>query len=179
MAKNVGKIFEGDFASSVPSDVFIHRLKDSAMSYNKSKLTSYTWNNECDFYMYDGSLFYSIECKSTQSTSMSVELVKDDEKNSKMIKKHQIDSLRKISEYKNCIAGLMCNFRKDDKIQVLYFIEINDFLRMMKKIDKKSFNIIDLVQNGAVRVDGKLKRTHYAWDIESFLNNMNEKYNKV
>ena len=58
-------------------------------------------------------------------------------------------------------------------------IEINDFLRMMKKIDKKSFNIIDLVQNGAVRIDGKLKRTHYAWDIESFLNNMNEKYNKV
>lgn len=179
MSKNFGKIFEGDFASSIPSDVFIHRLKDSAMSYNNSNATKFSWDNECDFYIFDGDFFYAIECKSTQSTSMSVELVKDDAKSQKMIKKHQIDSLRKISEYKNCISGFMLNFRKEDKIQVLYFIEINDFLNMMNKIGKKSFNIIDLVQNGGVRIDGKLKRTHYTWCIEDFLEDMNAKYNKV
>ena len=47
-----------------------------------------------------------------------------------MIKKHQIDSLRNISKYKNCISGFMLNFRKEDKIQVLYFIEINVFINI-------------------------------------------------
>jgi hypothetical protein len=49
----------------------------------------------------------------------------------------------------------------------------------MNKIGKKSFNIIDLVQNGASCIDGKLKRTHYTWCISDFLEDMNSKYNKV
>ena len=37
MSKNSGKVFEDDFRKSVPDYCFLHRLKDTAQSYNKSK----------------------------------------------------------------------------------------------------------------------------------------------
>ena len=46
---------------------------------------------------------------------------------------------------------------------------MNDFLKMTKSIDKKSFNEIDAALYGAKRIDGVKKRTRFSWDIDGFL----------
>lgn len=175
MAINYGKRFEEDFSNSAPDYCYVHRLKDSAQSYNNSSKTQFSWDNECDFFLFDGNLFYAIECKSTQYKSMSVQLDKDD-KSSKMIKFHQLESLEKISKYNNTISGLMLNFRseKNDNSR-LYFIRIEDFMNMMKQINKVSCNEIDLLTIGnAIKIDSIKKRTRWRYDLDNFLKSQNK-----
>ena len=136
---NSGKQFENDFSSSIPSYCFIHRLKDTAQSYNESKHTKFTWDNPCDFFVFDSNshLFYAIECKSTKYKSISFQIDKND-KSSKMIKYHQIESLINMSKYNGIIAGLLLNFRDEDKKeQRTYFINIENFCEMKRKINKR------------------------------------------
>lgn len=175
MAKNVGKQFESDFMSSVPSYCYIHRLKDSAQSYNKSSNTRFTWDNECDFFIWDSNkrIFYAIECKSTKYKSMSVQLDKEDKSN-KMIKCHQIESLTKISKFDGTIAGFFLNFRDEQsETERTYFINIIDFNKMMKEINKASLNEIDVILHNGVKIYGEKKRVHYKWDLDSFLKSKN------
>lgn len=179
---NVGKQFEADFSSSVPiSYVLLHRLKDTAQSYNNSKDTSFTWDNPCDFFMFDSKsyIFYAIECKSTKSKSMSFQTDKND-KSKKMIKYHQIKSLTEFSQYNRAVCGLFLNFRNEnDDNQRTYFINIKDYNSMIKKINKKSFNEIDLIMFGnAVKISGYKKRVHWHWDIDLFLKSQGEQ-NKI
>jgi recombination protein U len=171
MAKNVGKVFEEDFSSSIPSYCYVHRLRDSAQSYNKSKDTSFTWDNECDFFIWDSCthIFYAIECKTTKYKSMSVQLDKDD-KSQKMIKLHQIESLTKISEYDGAIAGFFLNFRDEkNNTQRTYFLNIIDFNKIIKDTEKKSINEIDIILNNGIKISGEKKRVRFRWDIDEFL----------
>lgn len=177
MAMNSGKQFESDFSSSIPSYCFIHRLKDSAQSYNNSEKTRFTWDNPCDFFIFDSisRIFYAIECKSTKYKSFSVQIDEND-KSSKMIKYHQIQSLIKISEYNGAIAGLLLNFRDEkNNMERTYFINIIDFNRMMKEINKVSFNEMDVILYNAVKINGVKKRIHYNWNFDEFFKNMNRK----
>lgn len=171
MAKNVGKIFEEDLSSSIPDYCYVHRLRDSAQSYNNSSNTKFTWDNECDFFIWDSNkhIFYAIECKSTKYKSMSVQSDKDD-KSSKMIKLHQIESLTKISEYEGAIAGFFLNFRDEkNNTERTYFLNIIDFNKMMKNIEKKSFNEIDILLNNGIKISGRKKRVRFSWDVDEFL----------
>ncbi len=180
---NKGKLFENDFKKSIPDYCYVHRLRDSAMSYNKNKNTSFAWDNECDFYLMDDlhRLFYAIECKSTKYPYMTVQINKDEDK--KMISYHQIKSLNEMSKYNNIIAGFMFNFRhfeddKDKYIETTYFQSVNDFIDMMNKLNKKSFNEIDLLTYGnAIKINGKKKITRFRWDIDEFLCSQFEKHN--
>lgn len=177
MAKNVGKRFESDVSSSVPSDIFVHRLRDSAQSYNNSKNTSFTWNNECDFFIYRTPFMFAVECKSTKYKSMGVQFKKDDN-DSSMIKHHQIESLKKMSCYNGVFAGFLFNFRDEkNNCERTYWQEINDFCNMMIQIDKKSFNELDILTHNAIKLQGELKKTRYKWDIEKLLNDIENKYN--
>lgn len=176
---NSGKQFEKDFVSSLPSYCYVHRLRDAAQSYNQSKQTSFTWDNECDFFVWDSKshTFYAIECKSTKYKSMSVQLDKED-KSSKMIKSHQIESLTKISNYDGATAGFFLNFRDEkNNTERLYFINIVDFNKMMKDIGKVSFNEIDIVLHNGFKISGNKKRIHFNWDIDSFLESQSKLYN--
>lgn len=168
---NYGKRFEEDISSSVPEYCYVHRLRDSAQSYNDNEETSFSWDNECDFFIWNSKLhiFCAIECKSTKYKSMSVQSDKKD-KSSKMVKMHQVESLEKISKYDGTISGLMLNFRdENNENQRTYFIEINNFVNMMKLIDKKSFNEIDLLSIGnAKKIQGNKKITRWNWNIDEF-----------
>lgn len=170
--KNDGKRFEEDWSSSLPSYCYVYRLKDTAQSYNNSKKTKFTWENPCDFFAFDSSshLFYAIECKSTKYKSMSIQLDEND-KSKKMIKFHQIKSLREISEYDGAIAGFMLNFRNESNdIQRLYFISIKNFDNMMSQLNKVSFNELDLLTIGkAIKIQGEKKRTRWKWNLDDFL----------
>lgn len=177
-ATNLGKQFEKDFFSSIPSYCYVHRLKDSAQSYNNSKNTKFAWDNECDYFVWDSNarLFYAIECKSTKYKSMSVQLDKEN-KSSKMIKFHQIQSLTKISEYNGAIAGFCLNFRDEkNDTERLYFMNIKDFNRMMKDIGKASFNEIDIVLHNGIKILGNKKRVHFNWNLDEFLKSQSKVY---
>lgn len=179
-SKNVGKQFEKDFFSSVPSYCLLHRLKDSAQSYNNSANTRFTWDNPCDFFLYDSisHLFYPIECKSTKYKSISFQIDQND-KSSKMIKFHQIESLTDMSKYNGVIAGLILNFRDEkNNTERTYFQSIIDFNRMKKEINKTSFNELDLILYNAIKINGEKKRVHYKWDIDEFLKNINKNVNE-
>lgn len=177
MTKNMGKRFEEDFASSVDdSCCFLHRLKDSAQSYNNSEKTKFSWDNPCDFFVYNGELRYlfAFELKSTCKKSMNFQTSKDDD-SSKMIKFHQIESLEKMSKYNGIIAGFLFNFRDEkNKCQRTYFQEIKDFNIMIKTINKKSFDEINLLQNNAIKINGEKKRTRFRWKLDEFFKNIRQ-----
>ena len=168
MAKNVGKKFEEDFSNSVESDWFCHRLKDTAQSYNNSKDTKFSWENPYDYMLFNGNTLFCLELKSTCQKYMGFQVDKED-KSSKMIKWHQIESLTKASKHENVIAGFLLNFRLDNDEQITYFFNIKDFNKMIENINKKSFSIIDIVLNGAIKIQGTKKRTRYSWDTCSVL----------
>lgn len=177
--KNTGKIFESDFSSSIPDYCMGHRLRDSAQSFTTHSDTSFSWDNECDFFMFDNKkrLLYAIECKTTKFKSMNWETEEEYKRNkelkkksNKLIKWHQIKSLMGYAKFDYIVPCFILNFRNEDtKEQRTYFIHINNFIKMITTINKKSFDEIDLVLNGAVKIQGQRKRTRYVWDINEFL----------
>ena len=90
---NKGKVFEQEWRkSSENQDLLIIRLTDSDMSFNPNKelRSRFTIQQPCDYIMhYHGNIFF-LEMKSTHSKSMSFQR---EEKDSGMIKLHQINSL--------------------------------------------------------------------------------------
>ena len=97
------------------------------------------------------------------------------DKSSKMVKLHQIKSLEKISKYDGTISGLILNFHDENNDnQRTYFIEVNNFINMMKLVGKKSFNELDLLTVGnAKKILGNKKRTRWSWSLDEFFKSYN------
>lgn len=179
--QNSGKVFESDISSSIPNYCMKHRLRDSAQSFTTHSDTKFSWDNECDFFVFDtkARLLYAIECKTTKYKSMNWESEQEYEQNkslkkttTKLIKYHQIKSLNDFDKFDYLIPCFILNFRNEDtKDQRTYFIHIKDFMKMINSINKKSFDEMDLILNGAIKIHGLRKRTRYAWDINEFLCN--------
>ena len=97
------------------------------------------------------------------------------DKSSKMVKFHQIESLTDIQKYDGIIAGFFFNFRDEkNNMERTYFQSIIDFNRMKKEINKCSFNEMDLILYNSIKINGEKKRVHYRWDMDEFFKNMNE-----
>lgn len=95
-----------------------------------------------------------------------------------MVRDNQIESLMKFSEYDYVIPGFLFNYRDDDvHFERCYFIHITDFNKMKNNTAKKSYNEIDIIMNGAVKVDGSKARTRWTWDIDGLLEKIYDKYN--
>lgn len=171
--KNVGKVFEEIIKRDMPDYIKVTRIPDPPQSFVKSKDTKYSNKNPYDFECFDSNhrILYCLELKSTLQKYMGFQTSEDDKRET-IIKWHQIEGLTKASRYKNVIAGFFCNFRLDNGEQLLYFFDINNFNRMRLNINKKSFNIIDAISYGAIKINGIKKRVHYKWDLDSFFLNM-------
>lgn len=173
--KNTGKLFEAAIKSSTPLHCLLIRIPDPPQSFIKSENTRFSRQNPCDYLCYDSDtgLLHCWELKTTSAKSMSFEDIDSDEIQSKMIHKHQILGLLDFSKYKGVKAGFLFNFRhfegEPNYIETTYYMDVNDFLKMTKSIDKKSFNEIDAALYGAKRIDGVKKRTRFSWDIDGFL----------
>lgn len=176
MAKNSGKQFEEDFAHSFDDrEFFVYRLKDSAQSYNKT--AKFTWSQPVDFFVFSqrNKTLFPCECKSTRYTNISYDNPYDNKPESKMVKRHQILEMEKMSKYKGIEPYFIFNFREvgKDKIQVTYIQSIGHFISMIENINnKKSFNLMDLSLNGAVRIAGEKKHTRYRWKIGEYFGNL-------
>lgn len=172
MAKNSGKVFEQQFKISVPSYCLLHRLRDSAQSFNQSNLTRFTWDNPCDFFLFDSvsHILYCLELKTTKYKYMTFEDIDSDEPQNKMIHKHQILSLLEFAKFENVMAGFIFNFRDEEhNMERTYFQDVVSFNKMCKAINKSSFNEMDLILNGAIKINGAKKRVKYVWNIDEFL----------
>lgn len=171
--KSKGKIFEENFLESTQKqNIFIHRLKDTDLSFNGNAVSSFTPKNKCDFFLFGmvennkGNLF-CIECKSTKYTSMSIAFNEDED--NKMIKLHQIKSLLKLSEYDGVYSGFLLNFRDDDNnLDNTYYISIQNFLKFLKETSKKSINKTDCELRG-IKVESTLKRKYYNYNVERMI----------
>jgi recombination protein U len=173
---NTGKVFEQDFKKSVPEKSLLIRLPDPPQSFEKRSDTRFSYKNPCDYVIFDtvGKKLYCLELKTTKSKSMSFDDITMDKPQGKLIKKHQIESLLKFSEFDDVIAGLVCNFRDEkNDTQRLYFMNIIDFNKMMREINKSSFNEMDIILHNAVKISGVKKRVHFNWDIDGFFNSYN------
>ena len=172
MVKNYGKAFEQQFKISVPDYCLLHRLRDSAQSFNQSNLTRFAWDNPCDFLLFDSiaRILYCLELKTTKNKYMTFEDIDSDEQQNKMIHKHQILSLLEFAKFENVMAGFIFNFRDEvHNMERTYFQDAVSFNKMCKSINKSSFNEMDLLLNGAIKINGTKKRVKYTWDIDEFL----------
>lgn len=174
---NEGKKFEAAIKKSVPDYALVIRLNDSAQAFKQSNLARFTPKNPCDYIVFDSEAktLYCLELKTTKSKSITFEDIYSDKEESKMIHKHQIMSLREFSNFKNVIAGFIFNFRDDiNNMERTYFQRIEDFLKMCRHINKKSFNELDLLVNNAVVINGIRKKVNYTWDIDSLFKHQME-----
>lgn len=161
MAQNEGKKFEKDLSSSFGEECWTYRLRDNAASFGSNINTRFASSNICDYIVFHdkSKTLYLLELKSTKSNSIPLS----------MIRNTQIQGLAEASKH-NLIAGFICNFRNENNDT--FFINIRDFINMMENIKKKSFNINDLINNKAIRIDSRKKRTRYTYDINKFINNV-------
>ncbi len=169
---NTGKDFEESFKKSVPDYCLLQRLPDPPQSFVNNKLTKFSVKNPCDFFMFDSNacVLYCLELKTTKYKTMTFEDIGAVEQPKKMIHKHQILALTRFSKYNGVIAGFILNFRDDaTNIERTYFFNIIDFNRMYNNINKKSFNEIDIILYGAVKIESIKKRVHFTLDIDKFL----------
>ena len=158
IAQNEGKKFENDIKASIPDTCWFYRLRDNASSFAGGQNTRFTSSNICDYIMLDDitKTLFLIECKSTKGTSIPLT----------MIRENQIEGLKEASKH-NLVAGLLVNFRNENNDT--FFILIDEYLDMMDSLNKKSFNIKDLDEIGATRIECEKKRTRYRYNINKMV----------
>ena len=180
MTKNEGKIFETIFKSSSPSFLKVVRIPDPPQSFTKREDTRFSKKNPYDFECFDSAhrIQYSLELKTTSQKYLSYHTSAEDEKEKKgaNIQWHQIEGLTAASEYDNCIAGFMFNFRLDNGEQFLYFMNIKDFNKFRMSTNKRSLNIMDISLNGGVKIRGEKLRKNYRWNLDEFLESQSKIY---
>ena len=173
---NAGKRFEEDIKKSIPSYVLYHRLKDSTGTFGGGNNLRFSSKQPCDVFLWNGEIgkFFTLELKTTKSNAFSFEDIEsENEQQSKMIHKHQILALKEYACYKGVISGFVLNFRLEkENVEHTYFLSIKNFLRMIDKLGKKSFNEKDLLHYSPILIEGTKKRTRWTWDMEKFMNSI-------
>ena len=114
--------------------------------------------------MFNGEILYTLELKTVGTKSISFERDKTDKG---VIHKHQIDNLTKFSMYPNVISGFLLDFRLSE---MTYFCMIEEFVNMIKHLDKKSFNENDLLEwCNPIKIDKKKLKVNYKYNVNKFL----------
>lgn len=164
IGKSVGKVFEENWKKSCPDYIFIYRPPDAAQSFNLSSTLRFSQKSPCDYFMFNGKFLFCLEFKTVAGTSISFERDKNDKG---VIHWYQIDTLKKFSEYKNIIAGLIVDFRKSGNT---YFLNIKEWDNLVSHINKKSFNENDLTEySNPILVEKRKLKVNYRYNIEKFL----------
>ena len=53
---------------------------------------------------------------------------------------------------------------------MIYYMDINDFLRCVSEIDRKSITPLLIIQYGGIIIPAKKLRTHYFIDVKEIFN---------
>ena len=170
---NVGKEFEQDYKKSVPDDILLYRLKDSAQSFNgrKNGKIRFSSKSPFDYIMWDSQakILYALELKTVKGKSISFERTKDDKRE---IHYHQIQNLNEWAKF-DVESGLVIEFRQ---IATTIYLPIGEYNKLIGLIDKCSFNYDDIVNNVQyLIIPQMLKRTRYCYDIGYFVRAIRKK----
>ena len=158
------------FQKSIPEYVLVKRLNDNASAWAGGDNTRFASKNECDFILFDTKrkIFLGCELKTTSHKSLTYWREDFNNKNQNfMIKKSQIQGLKKWSLFKNTVCGFVINvssFNNDT-----FFVHIKDFLKYTSQLSKKSINYNDVQKMNGIKINNQLKKTNYKYDIENFL----------
>ena len=165
-SQSKGKMFEQNFRSCVPDYCLLIRLNDSPASLKKS--LRFTPSNPCDYLIWDSKhkLFIPVELKSTKYKSISLSMIRD----------NQIESLTKFADYDGVFPCFIFNFRDEENHNDrCYCQHINDFNKMISDINKKSFNELNLLSYGAIKIDGIKARVRWTWIIDGLMDKISER----
>ena len=168
-SSNPGKKFEQRLRSCIPDYCLMIRLNDSPASLKKTM--RFVPSNPCDYIMFDSKnkRLVPMELKSTKSKSIGMS----------MIRSNQIDGLTKFASYDNVFPCFIFNFRDEENHNDrCYCQHISDFNRMIAEIDKKSFNEIDLIMHGAIKIDGTKAISRWTWDVDGLMDKIGERCSK-
>lgn len=168
---NVGKRFEQNFKYSVPNDMLLYRLNDSAQSFNQNNGLRFSLKNPFDFILYKFPILMALELKTVAGTSVSFERNKLDKG---VIHLHQMEGLLEWSKHKGVVAGFILNFRHKDDTETCYFLEISNFYDMINNIQKKSFNEKDLNEYNPIIIKSKKLKVNYKYYISAFIEDVNK-----
>lgn len=178
--KNEGKKFESIIKDDCPDYIKLTRIPDPPQSFTQRSDTKFSKKNPYDYEAFDSlhRIQYCWELKSTAQKYLTYHTSEEDEKEKKSanIQWHQIEGLTSASEFKNVIAGFLCNFRLDTGEQLLYFLHIKDFNRFRNDTNKRSINIMDIVLYGGIKINGTKKRVNYKWNLDEFLESQSKIY---
>lgn len=167
---NKGKIFERQIKLSAErQNLFILRLNDTDLSWAKSEKSKFSAKSPCDFILYNYPNIFFLELKSTENKSISIQRELED-KNHKMIKLHQINSLVQMSQCNGAYAGFIFNFKERDGIlEDTYYMSIQDFSNFLVNTDKMSINKLDIVQNNGIILEQKIMRKYYIYNLDKLI----------
>lgn len=167
MSKNEGKVFEQDFAKSMPNYALLYRLPDSAQVFGGSNNLRFSRKNPFDFLLWDSKrkTLYALELKTVSKQSISFERDKNEKGE---IHCHQVQGLNTWNKYDGITCGFILEFRG---IATTVFLDIESYNTLVTQIDKKSFSYQDICVSGLPYfvIPQVIKKTHYSYDIETFL----------
>ncbi|GFN32388.1 hypothetical protein [Paenibacillus xylaniclasticus] len=183
---NAGKKFEQSWKESCEKTSFYyHRLPDT-MKWKKDDSSRFTLENPYDSLLYAKPHLFVLELKSTQKESISFIPYSDSTKpyenpenklSGIMIKPHQVKALMHESTKDGVISGFVLNYRvnkskKNPKPNEVFFVHIDDFLKYAN-ISKMSSINREICRQIGVKVEGRLKKVNYTYDIEKFVEDIN------
>lgn len=175
MANNAGKDFEKQWQDSCKKfKSYFLRLVDSN-KFGFGEQTRFTPENKCDAIQYATPFMMMLELKSTKGSGISFNPKRPWEKikgKTPSIKPNQVSSLAEASCYNGIIAGFIFNFRErstktKEFDNVVFFVEINDFLEFVENSDKSSISREDCQEIG-IQIAQTKKISKYTYHIDLF-----------
>lgn len=155
---NQGKIFEQDFKDSVPEDVFYYRLNDGTANYSRTENVRFQNPNLCDCIIFHKGHLFLLELKSVAKNSMPLTNIRD----------NQLAGLSMASAQDGVVAGFIVNYRH---VAETYFLSANTVYEFINIEDRKSIPL-SYAQSHGIKIEQKIKKVHYKYDVESFLDTM-------
>ena len=171
---NTGKQFEADFKTSVPSDAWCYRLKDSAATYyGGNENLSFSIDNICDFLVYRYPMNHLFELKTIETPSIPLEKVfgKYDKAKCKYRKEKHITDMVDAMGYSGQTAHVIVNYRAVNRT---FAIPASKVLAFRYNENRKSIPWQWAEQEG-IEVKAKRLRVHWRYDVDALLRRLEKK----
>lgn len=173
MKSNKGYVLQDNIKKSCEKqDILFYRFRDSPFSFANSDKTKFTTNNICDCMMFLANKLLFVELKSTKGKSFS-------------FTEHSLRQLNDINKIIHNKQGLKrfgvygCFIIEFRELEETYFIQVQDILKYLNENNTKTVNIQKYIKdNKFIKVEQKLLRKNYTFDIRKLFIDLGGNYNE-
>ena len=173
MVKNMGYVLQDNIKKSCEKqDILFYRFRDSPFSFANSDKTKFTTNNICDCMMFLANKLLFVELKSTKGKSFS-------------FTEHSLRQLNDVNKIIHNKQGLKrfgvygCFIIEFRELEETYFIQVQDILKYLNENNTKTINIQKYIKdNKFIKVEQKLLRKNYTFDIRKLFIDLGGNYNE-